>query len=248
MVRLGWGSMVYWLLAMVLAAGWTVAAEAARKKPAIEAPMALTLAGERLIAEGRITETTATEFDKALALADGSVRVVLLSSSGGSVTGAVALGRKIRKAGLDVVVARQVKGVVTTKRAFCNSACPLVLAAGVERYVPTGSFIGVHQVKTSWTQDKIVYRETYRMVNGKKKIISRKVVSRTHDKSYTTVGLYKGLRKTLSTYLKDMGVSLELLTLMEKAKPSGIYGLKAGEMKRTRLVTGPADLAVLLAP
>ena len=221
---------------------------AAKKAPNIEAPMTLTLAGDRLVAEGRITEKTPAAFEALLAKAAGSVRVVLLSSSGGSVSGAVALGRKIRKAGLDVVVARQVEGEATVRKAYCNSACPLVLAAGVRRMVPDGSFVGVHQVKTNWTQDRIVYRETYRMVNGKKKLISRKEVSRKHDKSYTTVGLYKGLRKTLTAYLTDMGVSTDLLALMEKARPNGIYGLKVAEMKRTRLATATAGLSALLAP
>jgi hypothetical protein len=222
-----------------------------------------------IMLEGRITEATPKLLKSVLQKPQAANLPILISSSGGSVTAAMAMGRMIRKGKHDVIVSRTklegcaetaktctipknpksaLNGIPTETRAFCNSACPLVLAAGVKRVASDDVFIGLHQVKTNWTQDKIVYRETYKIVNGKKKIISRKQVSRTRAKSYTTVGLHKELRKSMKAYLKDMGVGEAFFTYMEKAPPSKIYGVTPKERKAIKLITSSASVATMMQP
>ena len=61
---------------------------------------------------------------------------VSLDSSGGSVADALAIGRTIRGAGFDTLI---------DMGAVCLSACPYVLAAGVQRQAMAGAVVGVHQ-------------------------------------------------------------------------------------------------------
>lgn len=61
---------------------------------------------------------------------------VALDSSGGSVSDALAIGRTIRAAGYATDVG---------SGAVCMSACPYILAGGVERSVDAGGVVGVHQ-------------------------------------------------------------------------------------------------------
>ena len=70
------------------------------------------------------------------ALESGSVEAVLLHSPGGLVDQALAIGREIRARGLDTEL---------PDGAVCLSACPYMLAGGVERRVAAGARVGVHQ-------------------------------------------------------------------------------------------------------
>ncbi len=63
-------------------------------------------------------------------------RRITLNSPGGSVGDALEIGRAIRAAGIATAV---------TADAICLSACPYLLAAGVERSVEDGGLVGVHQ-------------------------------------------------------------------------------------------------------
>jgi hypothetical protein len=215
-----------------------------------------------IAAEGRITNATPAAFKKALAAAGETKLPVLIQSSGGDVRAALEIGRMIRKQKFDVAVGWTAyrdgcnptqadcklppaqkgifHGTAIHNRAYCNSACPLILASGVKRLAGWGTYVGVHQVTTVWVKgDRITYRESYRMVRGKRHVVKRTVVSRTKGKSYTTNGLYKGLRVQLTAYLNEMGVDLGLFVDMEKAPPSSIYWMPAAEMEKLKLVTGP---------
>lgn len=61
---------------------------------------------------------------------------VALNSPGGSVADALAIGRALRAAGADTAV---------RAGAVCLSACPYLLAGGVERSVAPHAMVGVHQ-------------------------------------------------------------------------------------------------------
>lgn len=61
---------------------------------------------------------------------------VMLDSSGGSVSDALAIGRTIRSARYSTTIA---------DGAVCLSACPYVLAGGTGRQVAEGGIVGVHQ-------------------------------------------------------------------------------------------------------
>jgi hypothetical protein len=61
---------------------------------------------------------------------------VLLDSSGGSVSDALAIGRTIRSANYATSI---------QDSAVCLSACPYILAGGTQRQVADGGIVGVHQ-------------------------------------------------------------------------------------------------------
>ena len=217
---------------------------------------------EWIMAEGEITTATPGVFRKALKQLGKRKLPVIIRSPGGQVNAALEIGRMIRKAKLDVAVGwtkysgcapadktctlpKERKGLyggeIYVSGAFCASACPLILASGTRRLAGHGTIVGVHQIRTSWTQERITYRERYRIVNGKKKVIDRKIVSRKTVKAYDTYGLDKRLRKSLTAYLKEMGVDVALLDDMEKAPHSSIHVLDAGRQTELRLINVTDD-------
>jgi|GEM_PF-1351625 len=213
--------------------------------------------------DGQITGQSPAVVKKALAQA-GKLRLpVLIRSPGGDVRAALAIGRMIRDRKLDVAVGwtryegcqpedkacvlpKTQKGVyrgtALSWQAFCESACPLVMAAGQRRLSGYYASVGVHQILTTWHQERIFYRVNYRIVNGKKKEVSRTIVSRKPTKTYTTTGLYKGLRKDLTVYLTGMGVSTDIFTDMDLAPPSSIHELPLKRQQDLKLATGWENL------
>lgn len=111
-----------------------------RPMPSTPLPDRLTLtvveAGATALLEGAITQGDAVRITKQLdELATAPTRVIL-NSPGGSVRDALELGRHLRNVGLN-----------TSMRDgdICYSACPYLLAAGVERDIPDTASVGVHQ-------------------------------------------------------------------------------------------------------
>ncbi len=215
------------------------------------------LCPEWIAAEGEITAATPAQFRKVLKRIGDRKLPVLLSSPGGNVDSALEIGRMIRKAGLDVVIGTMVfdgcaasdkkctppesqkgiyRGLPYTYQGYCISACPLILAGGVQRLAPSNAAIGLHQVRTTWSRERVRYEETYRIVKGKKKVLSRKVVSRKTS-SWTTDGLNKSLRKKLVPYLNQMGISQDFLVEMEKAPHESVNYLPFASTLKLRLVT-----------
>ncbi|WP_457797950.1 hypothetical protein [Methylocystis sp. S23] len=127
---------------------------------------------EWIALEGKFDGHTPKQFREALALAKSAHPPILISSGGGDVDAAMAIGRIIRARGLDVIVTRaealapdpaaapaadnrgisaKPQAVVdygrpVLKGAFCASACTLVLASGVRRVVAPGVGVGVHEM------------------------------------------------------------------------------------------------------
>lgn len=220
-------------------------------------------------AEGEITNATPALFRKAIQNAGKADLPVLIQSGGGDVRAAIAIGRMIRKRGLDVGVGwtnfRDIckpsqscklppenngiyHGISYHTEAYCSSACPLILAGGVKRTAGWGTYIGVHQVLTKWVQsDALTIREKYYIIHGRKKVVSRTVIARKKGKSYTTNGLYKGLRKELTAYLNTMGVGLGLFDDMDKAPPTSIYWMPADELSKLKLLTGSDQSDTMLS-
>jgi len=85
---------------------------------------------------------------------------IALDSDGGSVLGALALGRSIRRLGMATTVGKTVdlsaaaggkrRGRLVP-RAHCESMCAFVLLAGIERHVPAEARVMVHQI---WLGDR----------------------------------------------------------------------------------------------
>ncbi|MBC8037178.1 MAG: hypothetical protein H7X89_08175 [Rhizobiales bacterium] len=215
-----------------------------------------------IAAEGRITAQTPAVFKKALKLAGKKRLPVIVNSPGGDVDAALAIGTMIRARKLDVAVGWTAftgcapgqkdckpavyRGTVFTYGSYCASACPFILAGGQQRLLGEGALIGVHQISTTMIQDRSLYRERYVMVKGKRKVLSRTLVSRKPSRSYVTTKLGKSHRRKLVAYLKTMGVGVDLIGLFNKAPPSSIYVLEPGEAASTKLVTAFSPAANLV--
>ena len=227
------------------------------------------LCPEWIAAEGEITGATPGAFSKVFKQMDKRKLPVIIRSPGGSINAALDIGRMIRKRGLDVSVGWTAysgcapdqkscklpdgqkglyRGLALSERAFCNSACHLILASGVTRLAPYGTYVGVHQPKTVWTREILYYREHYRIIKGKKKVIDRKIVSRKPGKSRVTFGYDKALRKKLTAYYKEMGISPKVLEESEKAAFKDINYLSGMELQELQLRTLPAGPETLAGP
>src|SRR5208337_1856272 len=117
-------------------------------------------------AEGQIGPATPAQFRRVFEVLGKTKLPIFISSTGGSVQAAYAIGREIRKRGLDVAVEHTIfekcetapapcdrrklkdgdKGRPEPVAAACISSCVFILAAGTERLVPAYGFVGVHQI------------------------------------------------------------------------------------------------------
>ena len=190
---------------------------------------------EWISAEGVITPGSAPVFARLVAELGGRRLPVLISSHGGSVRAALEMGVLIRAKGLAVAVARTLvsncperasdcpnaRGQAISAGAYCASACPLILAAGVERLVGPASLVGVHQITT-------VMKET-EGVEG----LTR------------TVKIYEQgwIDKTVEEYLTQAGVGEPVMTLLRKTPASSIHWMSLDDIKASRLATAGLDPA-----
>ncbi|RFC64825.1 hypothetical protein DY251_17815 [Mesorhizobium denitrificans] len=214
------------------------------------------LCTEWISAEGEITSTSDDKFRETLKGLGKRRLPVVINSPGGDINAAMAIGRAIRKRGIDVLVGTtefigcqpSEKNCQTNRgrgakyfgrpliNAFCNSACPLVLAGGAHRYAAPSAFIGVHQVTTTITSTDIVYKTKYKMVGGKKKILSKKIVSRKKGKTQIVTQMNQAIEKNLRSYLQEMGVSGIIVDRMKATDASDISWVDIGTRKFTKLV------------
>lgn len=107
-----------------------------------------------IYAVGPITDRTPKDFE--LLTADQNVRgaTVVLNSAGGSVSAAIAIGRRMRALQLNTTVGRAVPSSSRTQwlpDASCSSMCAFLLIAGQQRHVPAEAKVKVHQI---WIADK----------------------------------------------------------------------------------------------
>ncbi|TIN94042.1 MAG: hypothetical protein E5Y06_17920 [Mesorhizobium sp.] len=223
---------------------------------------------EWISAEGTIEAGTPALFKRALKTLAGRQLPVVVNSPGGNVEAALALGRLIRKNKLDAAVGTTVFtgceprmknctdkdkdgkaagyfGMAYDSGAMCNSACPLMFSGGVRRVAGDFAYLGVHQITTTFQRTKLVYRTTYRIVNGKKKIISTRIVSRKNAGSYKTYEMSKGVEKRLAAYLKEMGVDQGVLETMKQTQASDIRQIALDAMLRMKLVTSLDSVDVM---
>lgn len=108
-----------------------------------------------LFASGMITADTPQRFETFATDNRVANATVVLDSDGGSVLGALAFGRAIRRLGLDTTVGRADRGAAGAPAgiapASCESMCAFVLLGGVHRAVPPRSRVLVHQI---WLGDR----------------------------------------------------------------------------------------------
>jgi len=111
-------------------------------------------------ASGAITSDTPKDFEAFAKKNKLDGLTIALDSDGGSVLGALALGRAIRKLNMTTTVGRTIdlniadgarKRARLQPKAYCESMCAFVLLAGVERRVPAEARVLVHQI---WLGDR----------------------------------------------------------------------------------------------
>lgn len=213
---------------------------------------------EWISAEGRITSDTPAQMRKILKKIGNRKLPIVFRSEGGDVGAAYAMGRMIRKAGLETAVGgTRLIGCPTqdlrcraaisqdgtsagntyTFGAYCVSACPLALAGGTSRVTTQLAYIGVHQFTTIQSKMRISYRIEYKIVNGKKQEVSRKEIGRKMTGQTSSTKLGKKAEAALKAYLKEMGVSDGIIDLMMRATPDTIMVVPPSEGLRTGLIT-----------
>lgn len=187
-----------------------------------------------IAAAGMITADTPRQFiafvrDNALQAAQGGQHqggqpgaTVVLESDGGSVLGALDLGRAIRRFRFATTVGHIVerratafmKYGETSARADCQSMCTFVLLGGVQRHVPPDARVLVHQI---WLGDR---REDAVASN------------------YTAEDLVVVQRDigSILQYTVEMGGDAELVELSLKVPPwEPMRALTRDEIRRTKL-------------
>ncbi|WP_336172550.1 hypothetical protein [Ensifer sp. MJa1] len=213
---------------------------------------------EWISAEGKIVGGTPARFKKFLKSLGNRRLPIVVTSPGGDVDAALALGRMIRARKLEMAVGKtrftgcqpQQKdcvlnngkgaryiGTAYSGEAYCNSACPLMLAGGVRRVVGQWAYLGVHQITTTYVRTETQYRTQYRIVNGKKKITSKKVVSRKNVGGYKVYEMSRAIERQLAAYLAEMGVSRAVIDRMKVTPASDMSKIEPVAMLEMALTT-----------
>ena len=207
---------------------------------------------EWIAAEGRIEIGTARAFARVITDLGDRRLPILINSPGGSVPDAITMGRLIRSRRLAVAVAHtnitpcaspgecgEASGASVALGAFCASACPLVLAGGVERYVSPAGLVGLHQITTIMTRLSVVrtYRVHYRVVGGQKEEISRELIGETRNRTTTKEAAGPKVASEIASYLENMGVGGPTLALIAGTPSTSLHLLTMDELEATRLAT-----------
>jgi hypothetical protein len=178
----------------------------------------------RLIsASGAITSDTPTLFHNFTSGRDLNGAVLVLDSDGGSVLGAMALGRQVRALKLATTVGRvkdlpatgqEPRQATLSPRADCESMCAFVLLAGVQRAVPSEARVMVHQI---WLGDR------------------RDDPTAAHYSAEDLVLVQRDIGR-LARYTAEMGAGIDLLALALRIPPwEPMHALTRDELRLTQL-------------
>jgi hypothetical protein len=174
-------------------------------------------------ASGAITSDTPVQFHNFAAGRDLNGATVVLDSDGGSVLGAMALGRQIRALKLATTVGRvkdlpaspqEPRRATLSPRADCESMCAFVLLAGVQRAVPPEARVMVHQI---WLGDR------------------RDDPTAAHYSAEDLVLVQRDIGR-LARYAAEMGGGIDLLSLALRIPPwEPMHALTREELRLTQL-------------
>lgn len=221
---------------------------------------------EWIAADGDITDQTAKAFKAILEKAGDRSLPLLITSSGGRVDVAMAMGRLIRERGMTVEIARTdylrcapwdkeckpdfkdgtFYGYANLTFGVCNSACPLLLAGGIRRVVGPFSRVGVHQFTLTRHKYKEKYRVYKKTLSNGKVITKKDLVERKFIGTVKSTELSKSLRRELTDYLIGMDVNPELVDLMVSTPPEDIRYLSMKELKSFGVVTEISEIEGLV--
>lgn len=176
-------------------------------------------------AVGAITAETPRDFATFAKGRDLTGATVVLDSDGGSVHGAIALGRAIRKLSLDTTVGRvkPLKGPDSAEprgtlspQADCESMCAFVLLGGVRRIVSPEARVMVHQI---WLGDR---RDdpTAASYSAEDLVLVQRDIGR------------------LAQYTAEMGVAIDMLDMSLRIPPwEPMHALTSDELRTMRVAT-----------
>jgi hypothetical protein len=219
---------------------------------------------EWVSAEGDITIGSARTFVHFIAGLRGRRLPILIDSRGGSFVDAMAMGRVIRAQRLVVAVAHtyvrtspcrgeisdcEVPGAAITLNAECMSACALVLAGGVGRYIDALSKVGVGQLSLGLrTMGELDYLIRFAVVEG---ATSRTTLSFDgHETSASSATARNPVvsNPSVMAYLKEMGIREPVSTFMLTRSANAIHVMTQVELASSRLETAEtAETPILLA-
>jgi hypothetical protein len=190
-------------------------------------------------ATGVVTEDTVNEFSRFAKERDVRGATIALDSEGGSVLGALALGRAIRHLDMTTTVGKTIAlpqdsglaRATLSPKASCESMCAFVLLAGNRRYVPPQAHVLVHQI---WLGNKSKHALEASYSAQELTIVQRDIGSLAH-------------------YTIEMGGGIELLETALRVPPwEPMHQLSAEELRQMRLTTvdrlfEPEDVAPAVA-
>ena len=208
---------------------------------------------EWISAEGKIVTGSADALGRVVDALNGRRLPIFINSAGGSVEDAMAMGRVIRAKRLAVAVAHtaidpcpasvvscgEAHGVAEAAGAYCASACTLVLAGGVERYVSPLSFVGVHQLVevVHKTTVKRSYRVRYFTIAWFKWELSRKLVGVKRSTATIKRAADRSIDDEVADYFAEMGVGEQVMALTVLTPARRVRWLTADELAATRMAT-----------
>ncbi|MDF2235062.1 hypothetical protein P2H44_21080 [Albimonas sp. CAU 1670] len=157
--------------------------------------------GEVMLVAGAIDEGAAARLRFYLEDLPRPPDAVALHSPGGSVDEALKIGRRLRELDLDTLALPD---------AACLSACPYILAGGVERTVSRTAWVGLHQHYYDENTLLPAFLAVEKIQEGQGKVME---------------------------YLAEMGVDPLLMTHALRTPPEDMYLLVEEELTRYRLAT-----------
>ncbi|NLR96787.1 hypothetical protein HGP17_08055 [Rhizobium sp. P38BS-XIX] len=219
-------------------------------------------------AEGQIMADSPRKLQKLLKRLGDRKLPILISSPGGDVRAAMEMAYTIRKQKLPVAVGRtrvracpyaepicsaeiakdgSIKGEPYSSGAICFSACPLFFSGGIQRVYSPFALLGVHQITTTYSEVRVQYRTEYEMVNGKRKVLSKREIGRKFVGKYDTTKLDKAQTARLVGFLSKMGIDKSLVDLMLGTDPTGIHLISQMDALKLKLTTELADAVMLVS-
>jgi hypothetical protein len=247
-------------------------AQQAKPQSVIEPPMQVYLVrsaqpgcephcAEWIAAQGKIEAGSVALFRTVLRRLGDHKLPILVDSSGGNVREAFAIGRLVRRHGLDVAVTSTVlvpcapadaacqeasaRGMLTglpkARLSKCASACAFILAGGARRLVGAETYVGVHRVRSFYVYTEV--RSAYRRGRGKR-MVAAKMVTRRMVETRTPPQTYRRIRR----YFTEMGVGDPILPLILRTPSGSLHWLTREELQASRLATDWIDGEQLLIP
>jgi hypothetical protein len=194
-----------------------------------------------IAATGRLTDTSAADFEAFVQGLEVRGAMVALDSAGGLVDSGLALGRAFRRLGMTTTVGRTTRlapdangerRAVLSPRATCASMCVFALLGGVRRDVPDEARVLVHQI---WP--------------GK---LRQDALAATYSAG-NMVRIQRELGH-IARYTVEMGADIELFELAMRIPPwESLRPLTRDELRRMRVhnadaAAGPAAAAAAAVP